>query len=132
MDSRPHLFKLAVWPWKNPEIRLSFCLRKTWVGKLDPFWKSFFNFFFSFYFLGPHPEHMEVPRLGVESELQLSAYARATATPDPSLIFDLHHSSQQRQVLNPLIEARDRTQNLMVPNQIGFHCTTTGTPLVML
>ena len=26
---------------------------------------------------------MEVPRLGVESELQLPAYATATATPDP-------------------------------------------------
>ena len=29
---------------------------------------------------------MEVPRLGVESELWLPAYTRATATPDPSLI----------------------------------------------
>ena len=27
---------------------------------------------------------MEVPGLGVESELQLPAYATATATPDPS------------------------------------------------
>ena len=36
-------------------------------------------------FLGPHPQHMEVPRLGVESELQLPAYTTATATPDPSL-----------------------------------------------
>ena len=30
-------------------------------------------------FLGPHPCHMEVPRLEVESELQLLAYAIATA-----------------------------------------------------
>ena len=37
-------------------------------------------FFLSFVFLGPHP------RLGVESELQLRAYARATATPDPTLL----------------------------------------------
>ena len=34
-------------------------------------------------------------------------YTRATATPDPSWIFDLHKSSWQRQILNPLIEARD-------------------------
>ena len=27
-------------------------------------------------FLGPHPWHMEVPRLGVQSELLLPAYAR--------------------------------------------------------
>ena len=32
---------------------------------------------------------MEVPGLGVELELQLPAYARATATPDPSRICDL-------------------------------------------
>ena len=29
-------------------------------------------------FLGPHLWHMKVPRLGVESELQLPAYATAT------------------------------------------------------
>ena len=31
-------------------------------------------FFFLLCFLGPHPKHMEVPRLGTESELQLPAY----------------------------------------------------------
>ena len=30
------------------------------------------------FFLGLHLQHMEVPRLGVESELQLPAYATAT------------------------------------------------------
>ena len=50
---------------------------------------------------------MEVPRLGVESELRLPAYATVTATQDPSRVFDLHHSSQQRQILNALSEARD-------------------------
>ena len=34
-------------------------------------------------FSGPHPWHMEVPRLGVESELQLLAYTTATAMPVP-------------------------------------------------
>ena len=37
-------------------------------------------FFFFFAFLGPYPQHMEVPRLGVESELLLPAYTTATAT----------------------------------------------------
>ena len=40
----------------------------------------------SFFFLGPHLQHKEVPRLGVESELQLPAYTTATATPDLSHI----------------------------------------------
>ena len=45
--------------------------------------------------------------------LQLLAYATATAMPDPSGICELHHSSRQRQILSPLIEARDRTRILM-------------------
>jgi len=45
---------------------------------------------------------MEIPRLGVESEIQLPAYTTATATPDPSLICDLYHSLQQCHVLSPL------------------------------
>ena len=65
------------------------------------------------FFLGLYPQHMEVPRLGVESELQLLAYTTATAMRDPSHICDLHHGSQQRRVLNPLSQARDRTCILM-------------------
>ena len=50
---------------------------------------------------------MEVPRLGIESELQLPAYTTATATWDPSHICNLHRSSWQHRILNPLSEARD-------------------------
>ena len=50
---------------------------------------------------------MEVPRLGVESELQLPAYTTATATPDVSSVCKLHRNLWQHQILNPLIEARD-------------------------
>ena len=42
--------------------------------------KSFFFFFFLF---RTAPQHMEVPRIGVELKLQLLAYATATAMPDP-------------------------------------------------
>ena len=46
-----------------------------------------FSFYFNFYFfnlkkiffLGPHLQHMEESRLGVQSETQLLAYAKATA-----------------------------------------------------
>ena len=37
---------------------------------------------FVYLFLGPHPQHMDVPRPG-ELDLQLPAYATATATSDP-------------------------------------------------
>ena len=36
----------------------------------------------------------------------------------------LHHRSQQRQILNPLSKARDRTHNSMVPSWIHFWCAT--------
>jgi len=71
---------------------------------------------------------MEIPRLVVELELQLLAYATATATQDPSLVCNLHHISWQRQILNPLSEARDYTCNLMDNSWIHFHSTTTRTP----
>ena len=62
-------------------------------------------------------------------ELQLLAYTTATAMQDPSRVCDLHHSSQQCWILNPVNEARDQTHNLMVPSQIHFHCAMTGTPV---
>ena len=56
-----------------------------------------------FFFLGLHPPHMEVPRLGVESDLWLPAYTTVTAMWGLSHICDLHHSSpQHHQILNPL------------------------------
>ena len=75
---------------------------------------------FCFSFLGPHLSHMEVSRLGVQSELQLLAYA--TATSDLSQVCDPHHRSRQRWILNLLSEARNRTRNLMVPSWIHFCC----------
>ena len=65
----------------------------------------------------PIPVAYEVPGLGVEVELQLLAYTTATALPDLSCICDLHHTLWQRQILNPLSKARDRTCNLMVPSR---------------
>ena len=75
---------------------------------------SYFIFFFYLkifivFFGGSHLRRMEIPGLGVQSELQLPAYTTATAMPDPSHICDLH-------------------RNLMVPSRIRFCCATTGTP----
>ena len=50
---------------------------------------------------------MEVPGLGIKSELQ--AYATDMAIPDPNCICDLHCGLWKSQILNPLSEARDRT-----------------------
>ena len=63
---------------------------------------------------------MEAPSLGVELELQLPAYATATAMWDPSHVFDLYHSSLQRQILNPLSQARDEIRVLMDTSWIRY------------
>ena len=56
-----------------------------------------------------------VPRLGVESEMQLPTYTTGTATPDLNFVCDLHHSSWQHWILNRLSKARDQTCILMDP-----------------
>ena len=84
-------------------------------------------FIYLFRFLGPHPRYMEVPRLGVKSELQLPAYATAMETQDPSRVCDLHHSSEQHQILNPRARPgiKPATSWYLVDS---FRCTMTGTP----
>ena len=71
---------------------------------------------------------MEVPRLGVQSELLLPAYTTATAMPDLSHVCDLHHSSRHHWILYPLSKAGDGTRNLMGPSRIHFHYATMETP----
>ena len=93
--------RFVLWPRLPPSV----------LGR-DPLFLSFC------FFLGLHPWHMEVPRLGVYSELQLPAYITATAKWNPSCVCNLHQSSWQRRILIPLSEARDRTCSLVFP--VGF------------
>ena len=67
----------------NPEDSSRVSPMTSRVSKFPLFFLKFFFFFFVF--LGPHPWHMEVPRLGIESELQLLTYATAAAIPYPSM-----------------------------------------------
>ena len=62
--------------------------------------------------------HVKVPRLGVESQLQLPAYRTTTAMPEPSHVCNLHHCSQQHQILNPPSESRDQIHVLMDPSRV--------------
>ena len=87
-----------------------------------------FYFIYLLFFLGPHPWHTEVPRIGAEMELQLLAYTTDLATRDLSCVCNLHHSSWQCWIFNPLSDVRDKTSILMDNSQICFHCTTMGTP----
>ena len=81
--------KFSLHPWSfsfspHPSLKWGWLLglpytAKAWLSLEDPF--LFFSFFFFSVFLGLHPQHKEVPRPGVSSELLPLAYATATATP---------------------------------------------------
>ena len=63
---------------------------------------------------------MEVPRLGVELELQLLTCITATAMPDLSCICDLCRNSRQLKILDLLSEARDQALVLMDTSQVHY------------
>ena len=81
--------------------------------------------FFCFCFLGPHLRHMEFPRLGVESELQLHVYTTATATPDLSPVC-LWPTLQLTAMPDPWPTkgARDQTLILIDPSLVHYHWAT--------
>ena len=62
--------------------------------------------------------HMDIPRLGVELELQLLAYVTAIATPDPSRVCANATACGNAGSLTTLSEARDRTHVLVDTSQI--------------
>ena len=65
-----------------------------------------------FFFLGPHPWHVEVPRIAVNRAVAAGLHHSRIATLDRSHGCDLHHSSWQCWILDPLSEARDQTRVL--------------------
>ena len=76
-----HIYIYTQWNTTQPLKRMKFC--HGWI------WR------FLGVFLGPHLWHMEVPRLGMESELQLPADTTATTMPDPNHVCDRHCSLRQ-------------------------------------
>ena len=115
----PSILWYSVWKKNLKEMGMCMCRTESLCGTTEVilpckstvllfgvFCFVLFCFVFLF-FLRLHLWHMELPRLGVKSELQLLAYTTATATRDPSCVCDLHHSSQQCRILNPLSKARD-------------------------
>ena len=81
------------------------------------FFFSFLFFFFSFLFraaLSAYGGSQASGLIGATAASLHHSHSNATS----SHVFDLHHSSQQHWILNPLSEARDRTHNL--PVLVGF------------
>ena len=63
--------------------------------------QKIYNENFFLVFLGLYLQHMEVPRLGVEQKLQLLAYTKATAMPDPGYVCDLYTAHSNAGFLIP-------------------------------
>ena len=142
-QSNKHVHHLQKFPW----VPLSVFFNPFWINfsiwykaviQLHSFTCGFLIIWVPFSFLclpvclfcllWPHLQHMEVPRLGVESELLLPVYIEATAKLDLRQICDLHCSSQQLRILNPLSRSRDRTHILMDTSQIPYLLAMMGTP----
>ena len=89
-----HPPNIRLLPLFGPESHEEACSLVAPVQNNNIFTFFFLSFaFFFFGFLWSHLWHMEVPRLGVKSELQLPAYTTATATPDlaPSVTYTTAH-----------------------------------------
>ena len=64
------------------------------------------------------PTAYESSQARIESDLRPATDTTVTAMPDPSLVCDLHRSLWQRQILNPLSTARDRTHIFTDTSQV--------------
>ena len=84
-------------------------------------------FFFFFFFFCPFAISWAAPTAYGGSQARGPIRAVATglrqshSSVDPSCVCDLHHSSQQHWILNPLSKARNQTCILMDTRQICFH-----------
>ena len=88
-----------------------------WVLESISFF-SFLSFFLSFCFSRAAPAaYGDSQARGLIGAIA-AGLSRATATQDPSRVCDLHHSSWQPWIPNPLSKARDQIRTLMVPSQI--------------
>ena len=103
----------------------SFCSLLLSHSEVQPYGLPVLLFFL---LLGPHMQHLEVPRLWVEQELHLLAYTkpqqhRILAT---SVTYTAVHSNAGLFV--PLSKAKDESCVLMDTSQVRYHSAMVGTP----
>ena len=91
-------------------------------------WRSFCYVLFCI--LRLHLWHMEILKLGVESELQLLAYTTATAMQDPSHVCDLHHSLQQHWILTHWVRPGIEPASSWILAGLVNNWATKGAPLL--
>ena len=94
------------------------CSLKGSKYKLSKIWQQMLFFFFFFLFRDAPLAYASAQASDRTGATALLVYARAIATLHPSHDCDLHRSTWQRWILDPLSEARDRTHILMDPSQV--------------
>ena len=99
--------------------------------KFSSFFKIFFSFNLFISFRVTPAAHGGSQARGLIRELKPWAYTTATATQDPSCIWDLRHSSWQHRILNSLGEAGDQIKSASSWMLVGLiNCrATTVTPI---
>ena len=97
------------------------------VWTLEIFLSSFLSSFLSFFFKAASVASGSSQAKGA-IRATASCLHHSNSKPDPSHIYDLHHSSWQRRILNPLSRARDRIHILMDTGWVLNLLSTTGTP----
>ena len=71
-------------------------------------------------------------RGGIKAIAASLSTATSIATADLSCFCNLHHSSWQCWIVNPLSEVRDQICILRDTSLVPFHCATMGTPQSLL
>ena len=71
LSRKRHRVRFGRWITRGPPVQNIFELPPKKFSSLT------LTMYFYLFILGPHPQHVEVPRLGVETELRLPAYATA-------------------------------------------------------
>ena len=120
-----HIYELAQVAWTGVHMDVG-GQAIAWVPKIG--WASFSPHMESVLFFPPlslflwlYLQHMEVPRLGVDLELQVPAYS--TATPDLSRIYDLCHNARSlTHRSRPRIKPTSSQRQRRVFNHNGNSC----------
>ena len=106
------------------------CLYVSYCSFFKPHWSImlYIFFFWSFFRVAPmaHGGSQARGRIRVVAAGLRQSYSNARSEPC------LRPTPQQRQILNPLGKARDRTCVFMDAGQIHFGCATTATPFFFL
>ena len=105
---------------------------KNWIRNIKALFSVFWGFFFVFL---PFSRAVPVVYGGSQARGRIRAVAtrlhQSHSNADPSCVCNLHHSSQQCWILNPMNKARDQTFTFMDTSRVWYCWATTGTPGTM-